>query len=58
MRPADAAGGIDLLDGELGAPAHLLADLRIGAGQRRDDADLDGIGGVRVGDEGERGGSA
>ncbi len=42
----DAAGGIDFLGGELEAPAHLLADAGIGAGQRRHHADLDRVGGI------------
>ena len=39
----DAAGGIDLLGGEFETPAHLLADRRVGARERRHDADLDRV---------------
>ena len=41
LAPEDAALVVDLLDRQVDAPLHLLADARVGAGQRRDDADLD-----------------
>src|SRR5262249_11004753 len=46
-----AAGGVDLIEGELSTPTHLLADRRIAARQRRHHSDLDRIGCVVVGPE-------
>ena len=39
----DAAGGVDLLDGDLVAGAHLGAARAVAAGERDDGADLDGL---------------
>src|SRR5262249_28280992 len=39
-----AAGGVDLLDGDLVARAHLSAAGTVAAGQRNHGADLDGFG--------------
>ena len=50
----DAAGGVDLLDGEIEAPPHLLSDPGIGAAERRHHADLDRVGGANAGDRGRR----
>ena len=44
----DAAGGVDLLHGEIETPPHLLADAGIGAAERRDHADLDRVGGANA----------
>ena len=44
----NTASRVDLLDGELGAPTNLLANWRVGAGQRRYNTDLDRVGGLRV----------
>ena len=46
----DAAGSIDLLGRKIEAPAHLLADAGVCAGQRRYNADLDGVGGQGAAD--------
>jgi hypothetical protein len=50
----DAAGGIDLLHGEIETPPHLLADSGIGAAERRHHADLDRVGGTDAGYRGRR----
>ena len=52
--PVHATRGVDLLDRQLRAPAHLLADRGVASGERRDHSHLDRIGGLGERDQSNR----